>query len=167
MNSPVIEMKKTSDWSVVSVGDTIIYKILVSNSGNTDAFDFVVRDLLAPELVFEKGSVTVDGKPVDGNIINGISIETLPKGTSKEVSFKAKVIERPEEGIIENFSEGAYCYELNPEVPLQRTQVKSNINEVIVEDVKVILLKESEVKDATIGSEFMYKVTISLSLIHI
>ncbi|MEM4250954.1 MAG: DUF11 domain-containing protein, partial [Candidatus Bathyarchaeia archaeon] len=90
---PELLIEKTGP-SEARPGDTISYKIKVTNIGGTAAFDVVIMDILP--VGFTYSSSDPSGTPVNGMVT--WSVGTIPAYGVKEVSVTFKV----DEGIVEN-----------------------------------------------------------------
>ncbi|MBS6507953.1 MAG: DUF11 domain-containing protein [Paraclostridium bifermentans] len=84
----------SSDKSIVRENDIVTYTINISNIGNIDILNAVVKDTIPPELSFIDGSVTIDGvnQPVGVSPVNGIQIGSVKIGHTKVVTYKCKVL---------------------------------------------------------------------------
>lgn len=88
-----LALTKTSDTERANVGDTIEYRVTVSNDGPTDATGVVVSDPLPAGLTF------VSATPSDGGTYNSQtgnwSIPLIPAGESRELVLRANVTPNP------------------------------------------------------------------------
>lgn len=161
VNSTDIEIEKLSDTSSYVVDDTVTYTVKVSNYGNIPATDFVLTDPLSPEIQFVPGSVVIDGiESPTGSVVNGISLGTIGVNQSITVTFKAKILQRPGNGIITNQSLGNYLFVVDPSLPPRQGSSSSNINEVRVEIAKLDVSKVADKKEAVLNDIITYTLTI-------
>ncbi|KGJ49421.1 hypothetical protein KD33_08990 [Clostridium sp. NCR] len=89
-----IDLVLSSDKSIVRENDIVTYNVNISNIGNLDILNAVVKDTIPPELSFIDGSVTIDGvnQPVGVSPVNGIQIGSVKIGRTKVVTYKCKVL---------------------------------------------------------------------------
>lgn len=83
---------KTVDKAFASCGDTLLYTVLIPNTGSTTAVGVIFKDTIPSGTAFLTGSVTVNGvqQPLD-NPQAGITIGTIPSGTTTTVRFVVSV----------------------------------------------------------------------------
>lgn len=88
----------SSDNSIVRENDIVTYTVNISNLGNVDILNSVVKDTIPPELSFIDGSVTIDGieQPISVSPITGIEIDSVNIGHTKVVTYKCKVLAKDE-----------------------------------------------------------------------
>ena len=81
----------------VSSGDTLLYRLTISNSGNTNATDLLINDTPDPHSTLVAGSLRTDrGAIVTGSATNDTSVQVhlengLAVGESVTLSFQVKV----------------------------------------------------------------------------
>ena len=80
--TPSIKIEKTSDKEVYKIGETIVYTIKVTNNGEVDLTDVVIKETLGG--IFDK----VNGATIDKDTL---TFETLKVGESKTLTYKAIV----------------------------------------------------------------------------
>ncbi|EQK43163.1 conserved repeat domain protein [[Clostridium] bifermentans ATCC 638] len=93
-----ISLVLSSDNSIVRENDIVTYTVNISNIGNVDILNAVVKDTIPPELSFIDGSVTIDGvnQPVGVSPVSGIEIGSVKIGNTKVVTYKCKVLAKDE-----------------------------------------------------------------------
>lgn len=68
-------MVKSANAAQASVGGSLSYSILISNTGNIAA-TLLVTDILPPQAVFDTNSVIIGGTPLPGyNPATGIQLD--------------------------------------------------------------------------------------------
>lgn len=74
-------------------GETVTFKLIVSNTGQSEAKNVVVADQVPAGLTYVSGSTKVDGVVDNTNAItgNGLNIANIAAGASKTVTFEATV----------------------------------------------------------------------------
>lgn len=89
-----ISVVLSSDKSIVRENDIVTYTINISNIGNVDVLNSVVKDEIPSELTFIDGSVTIDGieQPVGVSPETGIQIDSINIGQTKVVAYKCRVV---------------------------------------------------------------------------
>ncbi len=82
---------KLESTSIATVGKTIIYTIIVRNTGNMTYENTIIEDPLSSQLTFVPDSLIINGVPSNQNIINGVNIGTLNVNQQVVLTFKAVV----------------------------------------------------------------------------
>lgn len=93
-----IDVVLSSDNSIVRENDIVTYTVNISNIGNVDILNAVVKNIIPPELSFIDGSVTIDGvnQPEGVSPVSGIEIGSVKIDNSKVVTYKCKVLVKDE-----------------------------------------------------------------------
>lgn len=149
---------KESSQNCASVGDIINYSLVCKNTGDINLQDILISDILAKEIEFISGSITINNiSNKSANILSGIKINTLKVNESIEIKFKAKAIQS---GQIENIATASYNYisEANP-FPLGGTSY-SNKNLINIYNISLHIKKSSNKQLALINDIITYTVTI-------
>jgi uncharacterized repeat protein (TIGR01451 family) len=82
---------KTVDKAAAKPGDTLIYTILVKNTGNTDLTNIVVKDTL-PNYIASAKATTTASSTVSGNLFKeGVKIAKLKAGETATIKVTAVV----------------------------------------------------------------------------
>ena len=88
--------RKTTTSTDAVVGDTIVYEMVVTNSGIDPVNNIVLTDPIDPATTFVTGSVLVNGIPrALANPALGIALGTLAPGESVAVSYAVRVNSLP------------------------------------------------------------------------
>ena len=146
----VISVTKSANVSAVNVGDTIVYTLTYSNTGNTTATDLVLRDVLPANVTYVAGSArwsstaptaltdAADAPTDRYSFDNGevlFTIPSVPANTTGTLRFSVTVDTAAPAGQIIN--QGLFSYDpdgpLGPEaptaeVPTNETPVTVNAN---------------------------------------
>lgn len=85
--APILTITKTVDKSVARHGDTLVYTIVVSNTGG-EATDIVIADVLPKQLRF----ISTDPYGEDKNGTVTWTIPTLAENTSKTIKLTTQII---------------------------------------------------------------------------
>lgn len=147
---PVITLVKSANASQASVGSSLSFSILVSNSGNIAA-TLNLTDILPPQAVFETNSVSVGGIPLPGfNPVTGIPVGPLAPGDSVTVSFLVTVTALPPGQQLLNSAAAAISFTL-PDGRQLGTNAVSNTLIVPVSAPNVSVVKSVNAIDAVTG----------------
>lgn len=166
-----IELSQPQDYGVLLkqyisleeavVGEEIEFKIIAKNISDIDVDNVIIRDILKPELKFLYNTVKIDGiVKKNQNILYGINIGRLEKGSFKELTFKAKVICRPKGGNVTNLVIGEYQYRNIQENIVLQYNVISNIVEVIIQEVNIYIDKNIDKNEVSLGEEVTYTINL-------
>jgi uncharacterized repeat protein (TIGR01451 family) len=80
----------------VKLGDTITYRIIVTNTGDRDHNNLVVNDVIPVYTRYINGSTKVNGVTVtDGITESGINLGMLKRGASTTIIFRVKTVGCP------------------------------------------------------------------------
>lgn len=100
-NEPNFEIVKDvrklgdTDWKqdvTVEYGDTVQYRIVVNNTGNTDLKNVVVKDNRPTGVDYIDGTLKVNGQTSTQNLFgSGVTIPEIKKGEKARIIFDAKV----------------------------------------------------------------------------
>ncbi len=116
--APVLTASKTATLAidadgngVPSPGDTLLYEITVTNSGNGGATGLLLTDLPDPRTTLVTGSVQSDlGTIIHGNLpadtTLAVSLGTLPAGATATVSFRATIANPLPAGVVQVANQG-------------------------------------------------------------
>jgi uncharacterized repeat protein (TIGR01451 family) len=123
----VVNVTKSASVTTANVGDTVVYTLAYSNTGNTTATDLVIRDLLPANVTYVAGSAVwsnqagalTDGADVadrysfdaatgtDGEVL--FTIPTLPANTTGTLRFSVTIDAAAPAGAIVN--QGLFSYD--------------------------------------------------------
>ncbi|MGJ0906503.1 SdrD B-like domain-containing protein [Clostridium botulinum] len=85
-----VSVVKTAITKQVRPGDTVVYTIVVSNSGPSDAQNVVLTDTIPPEIISPEFSI--DGGLTFNPWTGSLDIGTLPAGASRTIIITGKVV---------------------------------------------------------------------------
>ncbi|WP_143186339.1 DUF11 domain-containing protein [Paenibacillus sp. P3E] len=147
---PVIVLEKSANAAQASVGSSLSYSILVSNTGNIAA-TMNLTDTLPPQAVFEANSVSIGGTPLPGfNPVTGIPVGPLAPGDSVTVSFLVTVTALPPGQLLLNTAAAAFSFTLPDGRQLGGNSV-SNTLSIPVSAPNVSIVKSVNAIDAVTG----------------
>lgn len=100
-NTPNFEIVKDvrklgdTEWKqdvTVEYGDTVQYRIVVRNTGDTDLKNVVVKDNRPTGVDFVNGTLKVNGQTSSQDLFgSGVTVPEIKKGEQAEITFDAKV----------------------------------------------------------------------------
>ena len=109
---------KSVDKVYVDVGDEVTYTLYIKNTGNIEAENVVLTDLMQEGTVFKQGTVSIDdNKKASANPNLGILIDTIGVNQTVVLSFKAQVTSVPASGYVENQGSLHFNYTIDPSNP--------------------------------------------------
>ncbi|WP_156131006.1 DUF11 domain-containing protein [Paenibacillus sp. FSL H7-0357] len=147
---PVITLVKSANSAQASVGSSLSFSILASNTGNIAA-TLNLTDSLPPQAVFEPNSVIIGGTPLPGfNPVTGIPVGPLVPGDSVTVSFLVTVTALPPGQQLLNSAAAAISFTL-PDGRQLGTNAVSNTLSVPVSAPNVSIVKSVNAIDAVTG----------------
>lgn len=122
-----VSITKYCENENVSDNDEIIFRFIIKNNNNKQIENIKFYDNLMEELVFIDGSFIGSVNTVVANdLINGVNLGIIDAFESKEISFRAKVINNKYKSTLSNFA--TIEYEINFENnDIKKSNVKSNI----------------------------------------
>ncbi|KWX88541.1 hypothetical protein AMQ83_06100, partial [Paenibacillus riograndensis] len=156
---PVIGAAKSSSTVKATVGDTIIYTVNVSNTGNYAATATLTDTIPAgPTLV--PNSLLINGFPPPGaNPATGVARGTIPPGPTLAVTFSVVIDTLPVSQQLSNQATVSFAYTL-PDGRTFNQAAVSNINQISVSAPNVQVVKSSPSTDAVIGDTVTYSLTV-------
>lgn len=155
---------KAVNVATAAVGDTITYSVTVKNTGNTDAFNIIMLDTISNGGVFVSDSVSINGVPAPGASPNiGISLDTLPVGSTKIVTFKVLLTTLPSPNPITNSAYIDYDFIVDPTEPAASTS--NNTNGVTTNVISAAINSNKAVSPlyADIGDTVTYTIVATAS----
>ncbi|MCM3782714.1 hypothetical protein M3231_06995 [Neobacillus mesonae] len=155
---PQISLQKTASTNNATVGDTIVYSIVIQNSGNLAAA-LVLTDNIPAGTTFSPNSVIVQGSPVPGVVISdGVSVGTIAPGAMITVSFSVVVTSLPTPQLITNQATSTFTFTPPDNRTLTGSAASNTISfPVSAPDVEVT--KSSSLVDVSVGDITTFTVT--------
>ncbi|MEK3701220.1 hypothetical protein NYE33_29935 [Paenibacillus sp. FSL R10-2199] len=159
---PIIAAAKSSNSVNATVGDTIIYTVNVSNSGNYAAAA-TLTDTIPAGTTLVPNSVLINGFPAPGaDPATGIPLGTVAAGASLAVTFSVVIATLPASQQLSNQAIIAFSYTL-PDGRTFNQSASSNINQISVSSPNVLVVKSTTVTDAVPGDTVPYSISVTNS----
>lgn len=156
VSSPNVAVVKSTTSTAAALGDTVIYSILVTNSGIAPVNNIQLSDPIPAGASFVTGSVTVNGvaQPA-ANPAGGISLGTLAPGASATITFSIRVDSIPPSGQLSNRSTVSFTSGAFSSTTFSNTVVTSVFQPILSAQ------KTASTQNATVGDTVSYTVTVS------
>ncbi|MGL4849982.1 MAG: hypothetical protein ACRC28_13860 [Clostridium sp.] len=155
---------KSTDKTSAEIGETISYKIKITNTGNVLAQNVFLTDPIPNGSEFINGSLFVNGKLRNENIQSGISLEDVSPSEQILVEFKVLVITIPTKNPLENSGKIDYNYIVNPETS-EKVIETSNTN-IVKTTVNSPLLTVTKIPNkaySTVGDILEYTIVVTVN----
>lgn len=166
-------INKTVDKQYARMGDILIYTIVATNTGNTDANNVLVSDTIPTGTTYVDNSITVTdqmGNSIDFGATNPTDIkinESIAQGGTLKVSFQVTVDSGtvPVPNPMENNASISYDYTVNPMEPngvhteLISLPVLTQVNFANLTSAGNFI-KDVDKEYADVGDTLNYKLTI-------
>lgn len=157
-------VNKSVDKEFAQIGDTITYTVGITNSGNTDANNIVLIDTVPIGTAFVINSVSIDGVPQTGAVVyppTGLSIATLPAGTTTTITFQVMVETIPVPNPIPNSGNLRFNYIVDPTLGITANG-GNNTNTVLTQVNTARILSGKGVKpaNALVGDTITYTAVV-------
>ncbi|MGL5416309.1 MAG: DUF7507 domain-containing protein [Clostridium sp.] len=158
VNNATLIVDKAVDKATAAVGETVVYTINVTNTGNVAANPATITDIVPNGASYVSGTLTVDGLPNGGDPNTGFNIGSIAAGQTKVIIFSAKINVLPTPNPMQNVATVDYQYLVDPNgIPVPGTAI-SNVAETVVGDL--IVNKAVDKVFANIGDTITYTVTL-------
>ncbi|MGG1845873.1 DUF11 domain-containing protein [Bacillus wiedmannii] len=158
----MITMIKSVDQTLVTLGDTITYTTILTNSGNTNATNITFTDLIPDGTTFITDSVTIDGITQIGlNPNTGITIGAIAPNSSIAIAFQVTATSTPVQNPIANSANASYTFIADPNAPIVSRNVTSNTVFTTINTATILSLKQVDKSFSRIGDTLTYTVTLT------
>lgn len=151
---------KSADKLTAIVGDIITYTLQIRNIGTVDDNNVVLTDLIQNGTTFVPGSVTINGVPTAGNPNTGITVGTVPEGTTTTVTFQVTADFIPPINPVTNQATIVYDVIVDPQQPPVQETAVSNITSVTIQQAALTSTKTATPIVAEVGDTITYTVTL-------
>ncbi|MCU5672498.1 cell surface protein [Bacillus cereus] len=158
----MITMVKSVDQTLVTLGDTITYTTILTNSGNTNATNITFTDLIPDGTTFITDSVTIDGITQIGlNPNTGITIGLIAPNSSISIAFQVTATSTPVQNPIVNSATASYTFIADPNAPIVSRNVTSNTVFTTINTANILSLKQVDKSFSHIGDTLTYTVVLT------
>lgn len=153
---------KTVDKMYAKVNDIVNYTSTITNTGNVNANNLIFTDILASELIYVPGSVSINGVIYPSlNPVSGFQLSDLAPNQTVVISFNAKVNSLPTQSFISNTSNIQFSYKIDPNGNVITKDQPSNTVTTNIVLGKINAVKVVNKPIATIGDELVYTITLT------
>ena len=133
---------KTTDKSIVVIGDIITFTLAVFNHSPIPTISTSVIDTIPVGTTFIENSVTINGTPVPNvRPDTGINIGSLPADSVATITFQVLVTSIPSNSTIINSATVTAAFQLTPQDPIITFIVNSNIVRIPVQFITTTVTK--------------------------
>ncbi|MGL5574997.1 MAG: DUF7507 domain-containing protein [Sarcina sp.] len=155
---PNLDIIKTSSKEEVAIGDIVKYTLNIKNTGNVDAREVMIRDIINNKLRFISGSIIINGieSPAE-DILLGICIDLIKINEEVTITFDTEVLEA---GTIPNQAVLEYIYKSETNGIDQAAFNESNIALINANKIELDVKKTSDKEFAVLRDEIKYTITI-------
>ncbi|WP_433947898.1 DUF7507 domain-containing protein [Bacillus tropicus] len=158
----MITMVKSVDQTLVTLGDTITYTTLLTNTGNTNATNITFTDLIPNGTTFITDSVTIGGITQIGlNPNTGITIGSIAPNSSISIAFQVTATSTPAQNPIVNSATASYTFIADPNAPIVSRNVTSNTTFTTINTATILSSKQVDKAFSHIGDTLTYTVTLT------
>ncbi|WP_395761401.1 DUF7507 domain-containing protein [Bacillus sp. 3G2] len=126
INNANLTLTKSTNKQFATIGETISYTILITNSGNTAATNVQLTDPLPNGTILTPSTVTLNGVLQNVDSLIALPIGTIPGGATVTLSFQVTVINITTQNPIINNAFASYLYTVNPSLPPTSKTANSN-----------------------------------------
>ncbi|MDI4645943.1 DUF7507 domain-containing protein [Cohnella hashimotonis] len=161
---PIIGMLKSANTTNATVGDTVLYSINITNTGNLAA-DLTVTDSIPAGTAFVPNSVQVNGVPQPGvDPSNGVPVGLVLPGASVNVTVNLEVTvdALPSPQQLSNQATATYTYS-PPDGRVLTGSAASNTLVIPVSSPDVVVTKSTNAVDAIVGDVITYTILVENS----
>ncbi|HDR7983734.1 DUF11 domain-containing protein [Bacillus cereus] len=159
---PMVRIEKTTDKSIVVIGDIITFTLAVFNHSPIPTISTSVIDTIPAGTTFIENSVTINGTPVPNvRPDTGINIGSLPADSVATITFQVLVTSIPSNSTIINSATVTAAFQLTPQDPIITFIVNSNIVRIPVQFITTTVTKNASVSSAYLNQYFDYTVRIT------
>ncbi|WP_255247838.1 DUF7507 domain-containing protein [Paenibacillus sp. 7523-1] len=159
---PQISLVKTANTVNATVGDTVVYTVTVSNTGNLQA-NVTVTDTIPAATSFVANSVVVSGVPQPGATPGtGIPVGIVAAGATAVVTFAVVVDTLPSPQQLSNFATSSFTF-TPPDGRTLTGTATSNTLTFPVSSPNVAVVKSTPSTAAAVGDTITYSVQVTNS----
>lgn len=158
--SPILSIAKSANVANATVGNTVTYRLEITNSGNIGA-NTTITDNIPSGSSFVAGSFTVNGSPISGaNPVTGVPIGTIAAGATSIVTFQVLVNSLPSPPQLVDQANANYTFQ-PPDGRTISGSASSNVLTLPVQLPNVSVAKSASLLNATVGDTITYSTVIA------
>lgn len=161
INNANLSLTKSTNKQFATIGETISYTILISNSGNTPANNVQLTDPLPNGTILTPGTVTLNGVLQNVASLIALPIGTIPGGATFTLSFQVTVINITSQNPIINNAFASYLYTVNPSLPLTSKTANSNSVTSTIRLANLHAIKSVDKTFAEVGDVLTYNFAVT------
>ncbi|MED0952815.1 cell surface protein [Bacillus mobilis] len=156
INNANLTLTKSTNKQFATIGDTISYTVLITNSGNTAATNVQLTDPLPNGTILTPGTVTLNGVLQNVASLIALPIGTIPGGATFTLSFQVTVINITSQNPIINNAFASYIYTVNPSLPPTSKTANSNSVTSTIRLANLHAIKSVDKTFAEVGDVLTY-----------
>ena len=156
INNANLTLTKSTNKQFATIGDTISYTVLITNSGNTAATNVQLTDPLPNGTILTPGTVTLNGVLQNVTSLIALPIGTIPGGATFTLSFQVTVINITSQNPIINNAFASYIYTVNPSLPPTSKTANSNSVASTIRLANLHAIKSVDKTFAEVGDVLTY-----------
>ncbi|MGH0430098.1 DUF7507 domain-containing protein [Bacillus hominis] len=161
INNANLSLTKSTNKQFATIGETISYTILISNSGNTPANNVQLTDPLPNGTILTPGTVTLNGVLQNVTSLIALPIGTIPGGATFTLSFQVTVINITSQNPIINNAFASYLYTVNPSLPPTSKTANSNSVSSTIRLANLHAIKSVDKTFAEVGDVLTYNFAVT------
>ncbi|HDR7795235.1 TPA: DUF11 domain-containing protein [Bacillus luti] len=161
VNNANLTLTKSTNKQFATIGNTISYTILITNSGNTAATNVQLTDPLPNGTILTPGSVTLNGVLQNVDSLVALPIGTIPGGATFTLSFQVTVINITTQNPIINNAFASYIYTVNPSLPPTSKTANSNSVSSTIRLANLHAIKSVDQTFAEVGDTLTYSISLT------
>lgn len=162
VNAVTVTNTKSVDLAYATIGDTLNYTSVITNTGNTNINNVFFKDILDSNIQLVADSVKINTQSKPGYDPNtGFSLTDIAPNIPVTITFQATVKTLPSSGILNNKSNVSYEYKINPNNPVILGNKDSNTVTTAIKVGTLTVTKDADRSYAITSDEIKYSFVIS------
>lgn len=159
--NPKLEIKISSDKSIIDVGDTLTYTISITNIGNILAENILITNTIPNTTSYIDKSLTINGVArTDIDLSSPLDIGNLDIQDSMYFAFKVISNSIPHSNILDYLVSASFNYKSTEEERLESAEATSNYNGVSINSANLNIIHGADKLYVTDGDIVNYNITI-------
>ncbi|UOY92232.1 cell surface protein [Ectobacillus sp. JY-23] len=161
VNNANVQGVKSVDKAFATIGDTVTYSFVLTNTGNVSANNITLTDSIPAGLAFVPNSVTINGttQPAASPSV-GISVPSILGGATATVSFQAVVTGVPTPSTATNTASISYNYVVTPGQPPVAGSSQTNAVSTEIREATITAV-QSATRVASVGDTITYTTVLT------